>query len=406
MKIGVIGGGAAGFFAAIAAKESNPQASVVIMEKSSKFLAKVKVSGGGRCNVTNACFDIRQLSSHYPRGEYFLRKALSVFDARSTMDWFEQRGIKLRTYPDGCVFPQSNDSQTIIDLFYRECAEKGVELKSGFPVNKVNVLSTGFDVSSTSETIYFDKLIITIGGQPKRLGFNWLEQLNLEIIDPVPSLFTFNMPENPIRELMGNVTEQTTVRIEGSKLTGRGPLLITHWGMSGPAVLQLSAWGARELYEKQYNFSILVNWLDQMKEDEVRVFLEKQKATFPDRRLVNQKPFTMTNRLWCFLLSKIEVPEQLTWKELSGKTKNRLVNTLINDRYEVRGKTTFKEEFVTAGGISLTEIDVRTMQSKKITGLYFSGEVLDIDGITGGFNFQAAWTTGFIAGRSAAELTV
>ena len=405
MRIGVIGGGAAGFFAAISAKESNPQASVMILEKSSKFLSKVKVSGGGRCNVTNACFDIRQLSSQYPRGEYFLRKAFSVFDARSTMDWFEQRGVKLRTDPDGCVFPQSNDSQTIINCFQSECLIKGVELKSGFPVNEVNVLSTGFDVSSTSETIYFDKLIITIGGQPKRLGFNWLEQLNLEIIDPVPSLFTFNMPENPIRELMGNVTEQTTVRIEGSKLTGRGPLLITHWGMSGPAVLQLSAWGARELYEKQYNFSILVNWLDQMKEDEVRALLEKQKATFPDRRLANQKTFTITNRLWTFLLSKSGVPVQLTWKDLSGKTQNRLVNTLINDRYEVKGKTTFKEEFVTAGGVTLTEIDVRTMQSKRIPGLFFAGEVLDIDGITGGFNFQAAWTTGFIAGQSAAVIT-
>jgi len=218
-------------------------------------------------------------------------------------------------------------------------------------------------------------------------------------------LFTFNMPENPIRELMGNVTEQTTVRIEGSKLTGRGPLLITHWGMSGPAVLQLSAWGARELYEKQYNFSILVNWLDQMKEDEVRALLEKQKATFPDRRLANQKPFTITNRLWTFLLSKSGVPVQLTWKELSGKTQNRLVNTLINDRYEIKGKTTFKEEFVTAGGVTLTEIDVRTMQSKRIPGLFFAGEVLDIDGITGGFNFQAAWTTGFIAGQSAAVIT-
>jgi predicted Rossmann fold flavoprotein len=213
------------------------------------------------------------------------------------------------------------------------------------------------------------------------------------------------MPENPIRELMGNVTEETTVRIEGSKLTGKGPLLITHWGMSGPAILQLSAWCARELHAKQYHFSILVNWLDQMKEDEVRALLEKQKATFPDRRLANQKPFTITNRLWTFLLSKSGVPVQLTWKELSGKTQNRLVNTLINDRYEVKGKTTFKEEFVTAGGITLTEIDVRTMQSKRIPGLFFAGEVLDIDGITGGFNFQAAWTTGFIAGQSAAVIT-
>jgi len=406
MKIGVIGGGAAGFFAAVAAKEKNPDAKVVILEKSSKFLSKVKVSGGGRCNVTNACFDIRKLSTHYPRGEHFLRKAFSVFDARTTMDWFEQRGVKLKTYPDGCVFPQSNDSQSIIDCFLWECREKAVELRSNFSVNSMKVLPNGFEVSSPSETLFYDKLIITIGGQPKRSGLDWLAQLGLQIVEPVPSLFTFNMPENPIRELMGNVTEETTVRIEGSKLMGKGPLLITHWGMSGPAILQLSAWGARELQEEQYQFSILVNWLDHMKEDAVRVSLEQEKASFPDRRLVNQKPFGITNRLWCFLLAKSGVPEQLTWKELSGKTQNRLVNTLINDRYEVKGKTTFKEEFVTAGGVSLTEIDVRTMQSKKIPGLFFAGEVLDIDGITGGFNFQAAWTTGFIAGSSAAEITV
>ena len=404
MKIGVIGGGAAGFFSAISAKESNPDATVIILEKSSKYLSKVKVSGGGRCNVTNACFDTKKLSGHYPRGEHFLRKAFAVFDAQSTMNWFTERGVKLKTYPDGCVFPLSNSSQSIIDCFLWECRERGVELKSGFSVNKITVLSQGFEVWNGSENSYFDKLIVTTGGQPKRSGLNWLEELGLEVIEPVPSLFTFNMPENPVRDLMGNVTEETTVRIEGSKLSGKGPLLITHWGMSGPAVLQLSAWGARELHEKQYHFAILVNWLHEKKEEEVRSILDKEKSLFPDRKMVNQKPFDFTNRLWSFLLSKAGVPEQLTWKELSGKTLNRLVNILINDRYEVRGKTTFKEEFVTAGGVSLNEVDVRTMQAKKIPGLHFAGELLDIDGITGGFNFQAAWTTGFIAGRSAATI--
>jgi predicted Rossmann fold flavoprotein len=404
MKIGVIGGGAAGFFAAISAKEANPDASVVILEKSSKFLSKVKVSGGGRCNVTNACFDARLLSEHYPRGEHFLRKAFAVFDARSTMNWFTERGVKLRTYSDGCVFPQSNSSQSIIDCFLWECQEKGVELRSGFSVNRIVSLSNGFEVDNGSEISHFDKLIVTIGGQPKRSGLTWLEEMGLTIIDPVPSLFTFNMPGNPVRELMGNVTEETTVRVEGTKLSGHGPLLITHWGMSGPAILQLSAWGARDLFDRKYEFSILVNWLNDKKEDEVRQMMEEAKKYFPDKKLTNHKPFVVTSRLWNFLLAKTEVSDQLTWKELSGKTLNRLVNVLINDRYEVSGKTTFKEEFVTAGGVSLNEVDVRTMQAKKIPGLHFAGEVLDIDGITGGFNFQAAWTTGYIAGKSAATL--
>jgi hypothetical protein len=404
MRIGVIGGGAAGFFAAISAKEANPDASVVILEKSSKFLSKVKVSGGGRCNVTNACFDARLLSEHYPRGEHFLRKAYAVFDARATMNWFTGRGVKLKTYPDGCVFPQSNSSQSIIDCFLWECQEKGVELRSGFSVNRIGSLSNGFEVDNGSEKSHFDKLIVTIGGQPKRSGLTWLEEMGLTIIDPVPSLFTFNMPGNPVRELMGNVTEETTVRVEGTKLSGHGPLLITHWGMSGPAILQLSAWGARDLFDRKYEFSILVNWLNDKKEDEVRQMMEEAKKCFPDKKLTNYKPFVITSRLWNFLLAKTEVSDQLTWKELSGKTLNRLVNVLINDRYEVSGKTTFKEEFVTAGGVSLNEVNVRTMQAKKIPGLHFAGEVLDIDGITGGFNFQAAWTTGYIAGKSAATL--
>lgn len=402
MKIGIIGGGAAGFFSAIAAKEANPEASVVILEKTSKLLAKVKISGGGRCNVTHACFDAKHLASRYPRGEHFLRKAFSEFDAQSTIDWFEKRGVGLRIYPDGCIFPKSNSSQTIIDCFLDECRKNGIELMTGCPVQQISLDSSGFKVDNGTDRLQFDKLIITIGGQPKRSAFSWLENLGLDIVDPVPSLFTFNMPGNAVRELMGIVNEQTTVRIEGSKLSANGPLLITHWGMSGPAILKLSAWGARELFNKRYEFSILVNWLCHKKEEEVRGILEMQKSTYPDRKVFNHKPFSLTMRLWGFLLTKVGVPQHLSWRELSGKTLNRVVNVLINDRYEVSGKTTFKEEFVTAGGISLKEVDVRSMQSIKLPGLYFAGEVLDIDGITGGFNFQAAWTTGYIAGKSAA----
>ncbi|MEY4603905.1 MAG: hypothetical protein RIT43_1197 [Bacteroidota bacterium] len=402
MKIGVIGGGAAGFFAAISAGQHNQKAEITILERSSKFLSKVKISGGGRCNVTNACFDQRKLAAHYPRGEHFLRKAFSQFDAKSTMDWFESRGVKLTVYPDNCVFPRSNTSQTVIDCFLNECLERKILLRTGFSVSSIRKSDDIFTVTDGKEELYFDKIIVTIGGQPKRTGFLWLEDLGLEVSEPVPSLFTFNMPEHPVRSLMGTVIPSTTVRVEGSKLTGNGPLLITHWGMSGPAVLQLSAWGARELYEKKYHFSILVNWLDALKLEEVQVELLNVKSTFPERKLINHKAFPLTSRLWEYLLVKSELHPDTYWKDLSQKKLNKLANTLINDRYEVLGKTTFKEEFVTAGGVALSEIDVRTMESKNISGLFFAGEVLDIDGITGGFNFQAAWTTAYIAGKSAA----
>ena len=245
-----------------------------------------------------------------------------------------------------------------------------------------------------------DKVIVTIGGQPKRSGLEWIEKLGHTLIEPVPSLFTFNMPVNPIRELMGNVVENTTVKVEGTKLIGRGPLLVTHWGMSGPAILQLSAWGARVLFEKNYHFAILVNWLDTKKEDALRGELEAIILAHGAKMVGNLNPFPMTSRLWNFLLSKSEIQPEIRWKDLGKKNINKIVNTLLNDRYEVSGKTTFKEEFVTAGGIALAEIDVKSMQSKLVPGLYFAGEVLDIDGITGGFNFQSAWTTGFVAGKN------
>ncbi len=397
--IGVIGGGASGFFSAISAKQHFPQSKVIIFERSSKFLAKVKISGGGRCNVANACFDNRILAAHYPRGENYLRKAFEQFNAQSTVDWFESRGVKLKTYSDNCIFPQSNNSQTIIDCFMQEVINKGIELKSNFHVKHIELKGEGFSISNDEETFYLDRLIVTTGGQPKSSGLKWLEHLGIAMIDPVPSLFTFNMPNDPIRELMGNVVEKTIVRVEGSKLTGRGPLLITHWGMSGPAILQLSAWGARELASRNYQFTILVNWLNEMKEEDLRIELSNALKKEPLKMLTTYNPFPITLRLWHFLLNRAAIPVELRWKDLSGKNLNRLINTLINDRYQVEGKTTFKEEFVTAGGISLKDIDFKTMQCRNKKGLFFAGELLDIDGITGGFNFQAAWTTGFIAGR-------
>ena len=400
MKIAVIGGGAAGFFSALTAKRKFRKAEVVIYEKSQKVLAKVKISGGGRCNVTNATFDNRELSMHYPRGENYLRKAFEQFNARSTVDWFEKRGVKLKTYPDNCIFPQSNDSQTIIDCFLKEAIDLGIKIETGSHVKTIQKVENGFDLQINDDHIKVDRLIVTIGGQPKRSGLVFLESMGHTIIEPVPSLFTFNMPENPIRELMGNVVEKAKVKIEGSKLIGEGPLLITHWGMSGPAILQLSAWGARYLSEKKYEFAILVNWLYETNEIELRSKIESIISAHGGKMIANLNPFPMTSRLWEHLLVRSEIPHDLRWKDLAKRHTNKMIHTLLSDRYEVWGKTTFKEEFVTAGGIDLKEVDFKTMQSRIIPGLFFAGEVLDIDGITGGFNFQAAWTTGFIAGNN------
>lgn len=400
MKIAVIGGGAAGFFSALTAKRKFRKAEVVIYEKSQKVLAKVKISGGGRCNVTNATFDNRELSMHYPRGENYLRKAFEQFNARSTVDWFEKRGVKLKTYPDNCIFPQSNDSQTIIDCFLKEAIDLGIKIETGSHVKTIQKVENGFDLQINDDHIKVDRLIVTIGGQPKRSGLVFLESMGHTIIEPVPSLFTFNMPENPIRELMGNVVEKAKVKIEGSKLIGEGPLLITHWGMSGPAILQLSAWGARYLSEKKYEFAILVNWLYETNEIELRSKIESIISAHGGKMIANLNPFPMTSRLWEHLLVRSEIPHDLRWKDLGKRHTNKMIHTLLSDRYEVRGKTTFKEEFVTAGGIDLKEVDFKTMQSRIIPGLFFAGEVLDIDGITGGFNFQAAWTTGFISGNN------
>lgn len=403
MNIAIIGGGAAGFFAALSAKKQFPKAQVTIYEKSGKVLSKVKISGGGRCNVTHACFSNRELAAFYPRGENYLRKAFEQFNAQSTVEWFESRGVKLKTYPDNCIFPQSNDSQTIIDCFLKEAVDLGVEIKLNQSITHLENDANGFTLYTRDTNFHADRIIVTTGGQPKRSGLEWLEKLGHEIIEPIPSLFTFNMPQNPIRELMGNVVEKATVKVEGTKLMGKGPLLVTHWGMSGPAILQLSAWGARILAERNYHFAILVNWLDELKEDALRAQFQKIIQEHEGKKVANLNPFPMTSRLWNFLLQKSEIHPEMRWKDLGKKNINKLVNTLLNDRYEVSGKTTFKEEFVTAGGIALSDVDFKTMQSKKVPGMFFAGELLDIDGITGGFNFQAAWTTGFIAGKHCLE---
>lgn len=396
--IAIIGGGAAGFFSALSAKAHFPNAHVVIYEKSAKLLSKVKVSGGGRCNVTHACFDNVALSKFYPRGEKHLRHAFEQFNASSTIEWFKNRGVEMYTMPDNCMFPKSDDSQTIINCFLQEATKLGVEIKTQHPVSKIELLGNKrFSLQINEAQIEVDRIIVTTGGQTKSTNIDWLQH---EFIEPVPSLFTFNMPDETIQKLMGIVVENARIRVESTKLQAQGPLLVTHWGMSGPAILKLSAWGARILAEKKYDFAVLVNWLDDYKEPQLVAFIEKVKQENGSKMIGNWNPFPFANRLWHFLLEKFQINKETRWKELGKKTQNVLVNGLINDRYKVKGKTTFKEEFVTAGGISLDEVNFNTMESKRIPGMFFAGEILDVDGITGGFNFQAAWTCGFIAGKN------
>ncbi len=400
MKIAVIGGGAAGFFAALSCKEHQADAQVVILEKTNKLLSKVKVSGGGRCNVTNACFRISELSKNYPRGEKFLKKAFSQFNTQHTIEWYESRGVKLKTEPDNRMFPVTDDSQTIIDCLLNEVRKMGIIIRKHSSVDKIEKTDSGFVLDINDEKETFDKVVVTTGGSPKMVSYQWLKDLGHTIEEPVPSLFTFNMPKDPITSLMGLVCENATVSIRSTKFKNQGPLLVTHWGMSGPAVLKLSAVAARELSACNYEFEIGVNWLGTLNENEVRDQLDQKLRDIRKRKVINGKPFDIPSRLWTFLLEKVGFSSEQIWEGISKKMLNQLINFLVNDSYSVRGKTTFKEEFVTCGGVNLQDIDVKTMQSKVCPGLYFAGEVMDIDGVTGGFNFQAAWTTGYIAGKS------
>lgn len=405
MKIAVIGGGAAGFFAAIHAAEANSKNEVTIYEKTSKLLAKVLVSGGGRCNVTHAEFDNNRLATNYPRGERALKGAFSRFSTTQTVEWFEKNGVKLKKEADGRMFPTTNNSQTIADCLLKKANKLHIDIKLNAEIKGIqNQLSGGFNLLTNAQPIFADRVIITTGGNAKSEGFNWLQELGHTIIKPVPSLFTFNMPNNPITELTGISVEQTKVKILDTKFEFTGPLLITHWGMSGPVVLKLSSLAARELAELDYNFNLELNWLATKKEDAVRNELMNLKAANPAKHLRNLFPYIqLSKRLQDYLFNKAKVDADKNWADVSKAEVNNLVEVLLYDKYEVRGKTTFKEEFVTCGGIALDDVLFKNMESKRMKGLYFAGEVLDIDGITGGFNFQAAWTTGFLAGTNAGK---
>ena len=397
-KLVVIGGGAAGFFCAVNAARLNPLLQVIILERSNKLLGKVRISGGGRCNVTHACYSIAEMIKKYPRGSSFLKKAFHHFFTADTIAWFEERGVKLKTEPDGRMFPVTDSSQTIMDCLMKEANRYGVEILMNREAVKLATMNGKWLVFlKTQEVIEADFICIASGGYPRPIQYDWVIKTGHHIEEPVPSLFTFNMPGNDITALMGVSVENVTVKIIGTKLGEDGPLLITHWGMSGPAVLKLSAWGARELAKCNWQFTITINWVPEFNENSLRIKFQKLRFELASQKIINRNPFALPNRLWEYLVKKSGVKEELRWADLPAAAQNKLIKNLCAGQYAVNGKTTFKEEFVTAGGVALNEIDFNTMQSKKHPGLFFAGEIIDVDGITGGFNFQNAWTTGWIA---------
>ena len=396
----VIGGGAAGFFCAVNAALLNPALEVIIVERTGKILQKVKVSGGGRCNVTHACFDIEEMASRYPRGERFVRKAFYQFFTTDTIEWFQSRGVELKTEPDGRMFPKANTSQAIIDCLMNEVTKFRVRLLLNKPVEKIEPLEIGFNIHFTNdELLHADFVMLACGGFQKLSQFEWLSNLNLKTAEPVPSLFTFNFPKHPLNNLMGVVAANALVKIAGTKLSSQGPVLITHWGLSGPAILRLSAFAARELAIANYQFTIIINWCTDYNE---QTFVQKLQTL--RNQSANQKPingnFTgLPSRLWEFMLQQAGIDDTKRWADLQSTMVNKLAKCICAYEMKADGKTTFKEEFVTAGGIALSEIDANTMMSKQHRGLYFGGEIMDVDGITGGYNFQHAWTSGFVVAK-------
>jgi len=423
----VIGGGAAGFFCAINAARVNPLLEVIILEKSNKVLSKVRVSGGGRCNVTHACFEITEMIKRYPRGANFVKKAFHQFFTTETINWFAERGVQLKTEPDGRMFPVSNSSQTIIDCLsgeaerYRVSVRMGVEVKSVkretsvmssreavlSEVCSINnndaakfILELGMTGATDYRLLTADYICIACGGYPKASMFDWLRDTGHSIENPVPSLFTFNMPGNAITELMGISVGNVKVKIAGTKLETAGPLLITHWGMSGPAILKLSAWGARDLALKHYEFTAVINWLPLYNEQTLKEKFEDLRYGIATQKMIHKNPFGLPARLWEYFLQQQAVKDETRWGELPAALQHKLIKMICAQECAVKGKTTFKEEFVTAGGVKLNEVDANTMMSKRMPGLFFAGEILDVDGVTGGFNFQHAWTSGWIASKS------
>lgn len=435
MKIAIIGAGAAGCFCAVELKRRMPSASVVVFEAGAKALAKVAITGGGRCNLTNSFEGISSLSAAYPRGDKLMKRLFRTFDQKSAWQWFENEGVKLVLQEDHCVFPASQDAMEIVNTLLARMRQAGVTLHTKRKVTGIFPRPDGGYTLSVSElskvqslrhaqlprgsvaelvegpmpqkyqrrddrNFQADIVVVTTGGSPELSGLGMLDGLELEIVPPVPSLFTLNLPGSPVRELMGTVVDNANASLVGTKLKAAGPLLITHWGMSGPAILKLSSYAARYLAEKEYSATLSVNWFGGLGEQDVRDRILSLSKDNPQKQILNSHPSELPSRLWAYMITKAGIREDTRWAELGSKGMNRLVNTLINDEYQIRGKSRFKEEFVTCGGVALSNINLNTLESKTHPGLYFAGEVLDVDAITGGFNLQAAWSMGYTVARS------
>lgn len=404
-RIAVIGGGAAGFFAAITAKRTNPDAMVIIYEKTGRVLTKVGISGGGRCNLTNSFANIKDLKHVYPRGHRLITRLFKQFDYKNTYQWFENHGVELVTQADQCVFPKAQDSQAIISCLTNEAAKLGIKVLPHHCLTAITPQEKGQLIVNFTDhpAQQFDKVIITTGGSPLLKGLQQHAQTGHEIIEPVPSLFTFSIDDKAFTNLTGIVVDPVSLSIPSTKFKSEGALLITHWGMSGPATLKLSAHAARYLYEHEYKVNVAINWVNEKNAAIVEQQLTKIVQNNQKKQLSGIVPYQLTTRIWQYLLERSGLDSKKRWDELGRKGMNKLIETLTNDVHTTQGKGRFKDEFVTCGGISLQSVNAFTLESKVCRHLYFAGEVLDIDGITGGFNLQAAWTTGYVAGKSAAE---
>lgn len=390
MRTVVIGGGAAGFFAAVNLKEMMPEMEITIFERNTRVLNKVEISGGGRCNCTNSFAHVGDLQSVYPRGHRLLRRLFKQFGHQEAYQWFETHGVPLVTQDDDCVFPAVQDSHAIIDCFLRLSHRYHIQICHGRKIDRLNELG------------HYDYAVVTTGGSPRAAGLQWLADMGHETISPVPSLFTFSINDARLTELQGLVVDHVTAHIPGTKLKSTGPLLITHWGMSGPSILKLSSLAARMLAEAGYSMPFTVNWTG-MNDNELHEVLCHAAVREPQKQLTTYCPIAVPSRLWTYLLEKaLSERSRIRWSDANKKDINRIVNTLTNDNYQIAGRAAFKDEFVTCGGISLNSIHPQTLESRHVPHLYFAGEVLDIDGVTGGFNFQAAWTTAFVVAKAIA----
>ena len=390
--------------AAIVARRTNPASKVTIFERAQKVLAKVEITGGGRCNVTNSFAAITDMKQAYPRGHKLMKRLMKTFSHEDTYRWFEQHGVPLVTQEDECVFPKAQDSHAIINCLVRQANELGVTICCRHRLVNIHRMEDGrlkLEFENGSYRV-FHRTIITTGGSPNGRGLQYLAQLGHEIEAPVPSLFTFNIKDRAFCDLMGTVVEPVVTTIPGTKLRAKGPLLVTHWGVSGPAALKLSSYAARLLAENGYKAPLAISWTGELTRQEVEENLLKLQTANPRKQVATLHPFGLPSRLWVYILSKLDIDAVKPWAEIGRKTLNRMIETLVNDQYTIAGKGAFRDEFVTCGGVSLSSVNSKTLESKVCPNLFFAGEVLDIDAITGGFNLQAAWTTGVVAGQCAA----